>query len=163
MVLTGPAVNGEALLAIGLNTVLATITTYTVLLAAETFGKARRDNTAAYLVDTFVDDEADDEDPFDADEDFGESWSLWRPDARGQTHDCLTAVVPEVFAALPQADTGCGLDYQPVPFVHVTDRLTLELAVLARGFHVRHCPQLAELYQDPPGDWRALITRFDGY
>lgn len=163
MVLTGPAVNGEALLAIGLNTVLTTITTYTVLLAAGTFGEARRNSTAAYLVDTFVDDEAGDDEPFDADEDFGESWSLWRPDMRGETAGCLTAGVPQVFAALQQADSGWGLDYEPTPFVHVSDHLTLELAVVARGFHVRHCPRLAELYRDPPGDWRELITGFDGY
>ena len=40
----------------------------------------------------------------------------------GETVGCLTAVVPQVFAALQQADTGWGLDYEPTPFVHVSSR-----------------------------------------
>lgn len=64
-----------------------------------------------------------------------------------------------MFTGLQRPDTAWGFDYEPTPFVHVKDRVTLGLAQLGAGCHVRDGPPLVELYQDPTEDWRELVTR----
>lgn len=53
---------------------------------------------------------------------------------------------------LQRPDTAWGFDYEPTPFVHVDDKVNLELAQRGAGCHGRDSPRLVELYQDPPGD-----------
>lgn len=104
VVLTGPGADQNALLVIGLDTVVADLGSYSTLAFASTFGEARASLQDADPFDGHLerwlefrmtpDDDWDegeqalleryagDSSPFDADEYFGEEWDQWRPQAR---------------------------------------------------------------------------------
>jgi len=96
--------------------------------------------------------------PFDVDELFGDWLSMWVPDARLTTARWLRENAPELLAQLGSEDAGYGIDYEPAPFVPVDGRDGLVAGLRERGFQVRHVAGLGKLYLDPDPE---LVARID--
>jgi hypothetical protein len=163
ILLTDIDVDGETLFVVPRDLAISTLTSWACLKYATEFGHTREDAGARQTVESHLsvwlelrralgdeDSDGSDDEPFHADDFFGEDWNAWTPVARLLTYEFLQQAEPALTARWCRHDTSWGMDYESAPWVHVEDRDALEAGLRARGYEVRQWRGLAEMYLDPP-------------